>query len=92
LKPTVEAELEALRRESFSYFEHEVNRASGLVRDETAQDWPASFTLSTICALVFGFKRVVLRGYELHLAAACDPKILGNYGRHCRRRARAQSL
>jgi stearoyl-CoA desaturase (Delta-9 desaturase) len=31
--------------------------------------------------MVFGLKRVVLRGYELYVAAALDPKILANYGR-----------
>jgi stearoyl-CoA desaturase (Delta-9 desaturase) len=31
--------------------------------------------------VVFGLKRVVLHGYELYVAAACDPKILANYGR-----------
>jgi hypothetical protein len=38
----IEAELDALQRESFSYFEHEVNPANGLVKDKTAADWPAS--------------------------------------------------
>jgi hypothetical protein len=42
LKPPIEAELEALERDSFSYFEHEVDPANGLVRDKTAQTWPAS--------------------------------------------------
>ena len=41
-KPTVEAELEILQRESFSYFVHETNPANGLVIDKTAPDWPAS--------------------------------------------------
>jgi hypothetical protein len=39
---TVESELEILQRLSFSYFEHEVNPANGLVSDKTAADWPAS--------------------------------------------------
>ena len=41
-KLTVEAELEILQRESFSYFVHETNPANGLVIDKTAPDWPAS--------------------------------------------------
>ena len=41
-KPTIEAELEILQRESFSYFVHETNPANGLVIDKTAPDWPAS--------------------------------------------------
>ena len=35
-------EVDALQRESFSYFEHEVNRVNGLVIDKTAQNSPAS--------------------------------------------------
>src|ERR1017187_9610023 len=41
-KPTIEAELEILQRESFSYFVHETNHANGLVLDKTAPDWPSS--------------------------------------------------
>jgi hypothetical protein len=40
--PSLEAELDALQRASFSYFEHEINPRNGLVADKTAQDWPAS--------------------------------------------------
>jgi hypothetical protein len=38
----VEAELDALQRESFSYFLHEASTRNGLVIDKTAPDWPAS--------------------------------------------------
>jgi stearoyl-CoA desaturase (delta-9 desaturase) len=31
--------------------------------------------------VVFGFRRVLLQGYELYVTAAHDPKILANYGR-----------
>jgi stearoyl-CoA desaturase (delta-9 desaturase) len=31
--------------------------------------------------VIFGIGRVLLQGYELYAAAACDPKILANYGR-----------
>lgn len=39
---TVDAELEKLQRQSFSYFLHETNPVNGLVIDKTAADWPAS--------------------------------------------------
>ncbi|MEO7728691.1 MAG: glucoamylase family protein [Burkholderiales bacterium] len=39
---SIEAELEILQRESFSYFVHETNSSNGLVIDKTAPDWPAS--------------------------------------------------
>ncbi len=34
--------LDAIRRDAFSYFLHETNRANGLVIDKTCPDWPAS--------------------------------------------------
>ena len=37
-----DAMLTDLQRESFGYFVHEVDEASGLVMDKTATDWPAS--------------------------------------------------
>jgi hypothetical protein len=36
------AEIETLQRESFGYFEHEVNSTNGLVSDKTSQTSPAS--------------------------------------------------
>jgi hypothetical protein len=42
MRPTIEAELEILQRESFSYFVHETNPDNGLVIDKTAPNWPAS--------------------------------------------------
>jgi hypothetical protein len=36
------AEIETLQRETFRYFEHEVNSANGLVSDKTSQTSPAS--------------------------------------------------
>lgn len=42
VKRDVGEEIETLQRESFSYFEHEVNVANGLVRDKTSQTSPAS--------------------------------------------------
>jgi hypothetical protein len=41
-KPTINAELEKLQRETFEYFLHETNPSNGLVIDKTAADWPAS--------------------------------------------------
>lgn len=42
LVASIDAELSTLQRESFSYFEHEVNPANGLIKDKTADHWPAS--------------------------------------------------
>ena len=39
---TVDAEMNKLQHESFSYFLHEANPVNGLVIDKTAADWPAS--------------------------------------------------
>jgi hypothetical protein len=47
-KLTVDAELELLQRESFSYFLHETNPANGLVIDKTAPDWPASIAATGV--------------------------------------------
>ena len=37
-----DAMLDALQRESFGYFVHEVDESNGLVLDKTAPGWPAS--------------------------------------------------
>lgn len=40
---TADAEmLQALQADAFSYFQHEVNPANGLIADKTRADWPAS--------------------------------------------------
>jgi hypothetical protein len=39
---SIDAELSTLQRESFSYFVHEVNPVNGLIKDKTADNWPAS--------------------------------------------------
>lgn len=59
LVPTIEAELESLQRESFSYFEHEVNPANGLVNDKTAESWPASIAATgfALAAYPIGVER-----------------------------------
>jgi hypothetical protein len=50
---TVEAELELLQRESFSYFVHEANPANGLVSDKTAADWPASIAATGLALAAY---------------------------------------
>lgn len=42
IRPSVDAVLEKLQRDTFGYFLHETNPANGLVIDKTAPDWPAS--------------------------------------------------
>jgi hypothetical protein len=58
-KPTIEAELETLQRESFCYFLHETNPANGLVKDKTAPDWPASIAATgfALAAYPVGIER-----------------------------------
>jgi hypothetical protein len=41
-KPISETELETLQRETFDYFVQEANSENGLIRDKTAEQWPAS--------------------------------------------------
>jgi len=50
---SVEAELEVLLRESFSYFAHETNPANGLVIDKTAPDWPASIAATGLALAAY---------------------------------------
>jgi hypothetical protein len=58
-KITIEAELEILQRESFSYFLHETNPVNGLVIDKTAPDCPASITATgfALAAYPVGIER-----------------------------------
>ena len=57
-KPAVDAELEALQHDTFSYFLHETNPHNGLVRDKTAPDWPVSIAATGLglagCPVVVG--------------------------------------
>lgn len=41
-KLNIDVELELLQSESFDYFLHEANLTNGLIRDKTAENWPAS--------------------------------------------------
>jgi hypothetical protein len=66
-KPTVDAELESLQRETFSYFLHETNPQNGLVRDKTAPDWPASIAATGLALAVYPV--AVERGFITRAAA-----------------------
>src|SRR5271155_5204569 len=59
LTARVDADLDALQRESFSYFEHEVNPTNGLVNDKTAPGWPASIAATgfALAAYPIGVER-----------------------------------
>jgi hypothetical protein len=50
---SVDAELEALQRETFSYFLHETNPRNGLVVDKTAKHWPASIAATGLALAVY---------------------------------------
>src|SRR5471030_2718642 len=52
-KFTMEAELETLQKESFSYFLHETNPENGLVIDKTAPDWPASIAATGLALAAY---------------------------------------
>ncbi len=52
-KPTVDAELESLQRETFSYFLNETNPDNGLVLDKTVSDWPASIAATGLALAVY---------------------------------------
>jgi hypothetical protein len=58
-KPSIEAELEKLQRESFCYFVQETNLVNGLVKDKTAPDWPASIAATgfALAAYPVGIER-----------------------------------
>ena len=52
-KLTVDAELEKLQYEAFSYFLHETNPANGLVIDKTAAHWPASIAATGLALAAY---------------------------------------
>ena len=64
---TADAELEALQRQSFSYFLHETNPANGLVIDKTAADWPASIAATGLALAAYPV--AVERGFMRRAAA-----------------------
>ena len=49
----VDAELESLQRDTFSYFLRETNPHNGLVLDKTAPDWPASIAATGLALAVY---------------------------------------
>ena len=67
MKPTVDAELEKLQRETFGYFLHEANPANGLVVDKTAADWPASIAATGLALACYPV--AVERGFMSRAAA-----------------------
>ena len=64
---TIGAEIETLQRETFGYFEHEVNSVNGLVIDKTSADSPASIA-ATGFALA-SYPVAVERGFVPRAAA-----------------------
>ena len=65
---SIDAELEKLQRDSFGYFLHETNPASGLVIDKTAPDWPASIAATGLALACYPVG--VERGFMARDAAA----------------------
>jgi hypothetical protein len=49
----IDAELESLQRDTFSYVLHETNPQNGLVLDKTAPDWPASIAATGLALAVY---------------------------------------
>ena len=72
-KPTVDAELESLQRETFSYFLHETNPHNGLVLDKTASDWPASIAATGLALAVYPVAGPGLWPASMRLAMAISP-------------------
>lgn len=64
----IDAELESLQRDTFSYFLHETNPQNGLVLDKTAPDWPASIAATGLA--LAGYPVAVERGFITRPAAA----------------------
>ena len=67
MKPTVDAVLEKLQRETFGFFLHETNPANGLVIDKTAPDWPASIAATGLALACYPVS--VKRGFMTRAAA-----------------------
>ena len=59
--------LDALQRESFGYFVHEVDEANGLVLDKTAPGWPAS--IAAVGMALTCYPVGVQRGFMTHAHA-----------------------
>jgi len=65
----IDAELEKLQYESFSYFLHEANPVNGLVRDKTEPNWPSSIAATGLALAAYPVG--VERGF-MSRAAAVD--------------------
>ena len=63
----IDAELESLQRDTFSYFLHETNPQNGLVLDKTASDWPASIAATGLALAVYPV--AIERGFITRAAA-----------------------
>jgi hypothetical protein len=66
-KPALDAELESLQRDTFSYFLHETNPKNGLVLDKTAADWPASIAATGLA--LASYPVAIERGFITRSAA-----------------------
>ena len=67
MKPSIDAELNVLQRQSFGYFLHETNPANGLVIDKTAENWPASIAATGLALACYPVS--VERGFMTRAAA-----------------------
>ena len=63
----LESVLQSLQRESFRYFEHEINPDNGLVLDKTAPDWPCS--VAAVGMALTAYPIAVERGFMTREAA-----------------------
>ena len=66
-KLALDAELESLQRDTFSYFLHETNPKNGLVLDKTAADWPASIAATGLA--LASYPVAIERGFITRTAA-----------------------
>ena len=66
-RQSIDAELQKLQFESFSYFLHEANPLNGLVRDKTEPDWPSSIAATGLALAVYPIG--VERGFMSRAAA-----------------------
>ncbi len=63
----LDAELESLQRDTFSYFLQEANLKNGLVLDKTAADWPASIAATGLA--LTSYPVAIERGFITRAAA-----------------------
>jgi len=66
-KPTADADLDKLQRETFGYFLHETNPANGLVIDKTAPNWPSSIAATGLALACYPV--ALERGFMTRAAA-----------------------